>query len=89
LLFHADKNVDITADRSFAITSAPVRAEVAVKQPGKFGLSVQPNWVMAPGAPGSIETGEKQNRNPRIHLTLPASNGTAVITDWKLIKKQP
>jgi hypothetical protein len=89
LLFHADKNVDITADRIFAITSAPVRAEVAVKQPEKFELSIQPNWVMAPGAPGSIETGEKQNRNPRVHLTLPASNGTAVITDWKLIKKQP
>ncbi|WP_394850369.1 DUF4962 domain-containing protein [Pendulispora brunnea] len=72
ILFHADDKVETLAANQFLIRGQLL---VDVTAPAPFVTAIVPNIVAAPGKPGSIEQGEREQRGERLEIS-PAGVGT-------------
>jgi hypothetical protein len=81
-LLHADDEVEITGRRSFAVRAGGVELSAEVAAPDGAELKVEPNVLTAPGRPGSVDKGERQERGRRVAVSTrgPVSEARFVIT---------
>ena len=84
VLLHADKHIEKESSDRFSIKAGGVRLlveptiELANKEPGsKQSLgpnqaTIETNTVTAPGPPGAVDKGERQDRGEKLLLSTPA-----------------
>ncbi|HEY2931686.1 MAG TPA: DUF4962 domain-containing protein [Acidobacteriota bacterium] len=88
LIFQADQSLKVLDARTFEIRNDQTAAAVTIHGPEKFEISAEHNIVMAPGRPGSIEQGERQDRNPRLRITSEPTRRARFETSWVLFRKK-
>jgi hypothetical protein len=70
-VLHADGNIDQVSPRSFVLHAvdgtATLRAEILA--PADLTTTIQPNIVMGPGIPGSVDKGTREQRGELINAT--------------------
>jgi len=77
LLLHADNRIAKVDDRTFRIDVGKVKLLIqpAIEESdvGKqFQSAIEPNTVTAPGPPGAVDKGERQERGEKLVLSTPA-----------------
>lgn len=91
-LLHADRPPRSIDARTFAFDSGDggggggVTLQVRVEEPQAFGASVEPQWVIAQGRPGSVEQGEREQRGYRLTLQAPPSRFSRIVVKLTLIE---
>lgn len=68
-LLHADQQIKNTGAQQFAIDASGATLRATLLSPAELGSKVEPNEVIAPGAPGSVDQGERQQRGVRLAVT--------------------
>jgi hypothetical protein len=71
-LLHADESAEISSQRSFTIKTATANLNAVVAAPTEARLKIEPNVLTAPGQPGSVDKGERQERGKRVAISTPA-----------------
>jgi len=77
---HADGSIQQNSQRSFVLhpvggSAATLHAEILA--PGDITARVEPNIVMGPGIPGSVDKGTREQRGERINATITKAASTA------------
>ena len=71
-LLHADESVEINSERAFTIKTATANLNAIVAAPAETRLKIEPNVLTAPGQPGSVDKGERQERGKRMAVSTAA-----------------
>ncbi|MFN0086065.1 MAG: DUF4962 domain-containing protein [Blastocatellia bacterium] len=81
LLIHADEKVETVNERQFLLRNGTAALRVEVLVPDKVVTRSEPNFLTAPGPPGSVDKGERQQRGQRLRLSnaQPAANAQFVL----------
>jgi hypothetical protein len=81
-LLHADESAEINGERSFTIKTATADLNALVAAPADVRLKIEPNVLTAPGRPGSVDKGERQERGKRMAVSTaaPVSKAQFVIS---------
>ena len=82
-LLHSDTTFTQTKAHRYDIVSGPVVLSINISQPRKAVIDVVPNFVTAPGRPGSVDKGEQQHRGDRLESSTPAAVKSANFL-WQL-----
>jgi hypothetical protein len=79
LLFHADDRIEKENGNRFSIKAGGVKLWIQAviagpngSQPMPFQSAIAPNTVTAPGPPGAVDKGERQERGQKLVLSTPA-----------------
>jgi len=75
-VFHADGTIRKAGEDAWIFDSYGKPAELSIKSPKGTMSSVAANDVTAPGAPGSVDKGERQIRGMRLSVTSPEVSRT-------------
>ncbi len=68
-LLHADRQIEPAGDRRFRIRVGDAQLLTTIVSPEGMRAVVEPNIVTAPGPPGSVDKGVKQNRGVRLAVS--------------------
>jgi len=71
---HSDSTVAKVGAREFAITVNGATLHAELNSPTDVLTTVEPNVVMGPGAPGSVDKGTLEQRGVRVSATTSAAN---------------
>jgi hypothetical protein len=80
---HSDMTVVPGAERQFVITVNKVPLHAEVLAPADAVTKVEPNVVMGPGRPGSVDKGTLEQRGERVVVATPKAETTATF-NWRL-----
>ena len=79
LLMHADDRIEKENDDRFSIKAGGVKLLIQAmieepkgSRPSQFRSVIEPNTVTAPGPPGAVDKGERQERGQKLVLSTPA-----------------
>lgn len=67
-LIHADATVEQLSQNHFAIAVQKTRLRITAEAPRDAKISIEPNFLTAPGRPGAVDKGEKQQRGERLAI---------------------
>jgi hypothetical protein len=70
-LLHADGVVSRSSANTFGITSNGVKLVIESVQPRDLKTEISDNIVTAPGPPGAVDKGERQQRGQKLALSTP------------------
>ncbi|HEV7684209.1 MAG TPA: DUF4962 domain-containing protein [Pyrinomonadaceae bacterium] len=74
-LLHADERIEKEGDDRFSIKAGGVKMLIAatIEGPGtkQFQSAIETNWLTAPGPPGAVDKGERQERGEKLLLSTP------------------
>ncbi len=81
-LLHADESVEINSERAFTLKTTTTNLNAIVAAPTEMRLKIEPNVLTAPGQPGSVDKGERQERGKRVAISTvaPVSKAQFVIS---------
>ncbi len=65
VLFHSDKPIEKKSAGLFTTVLNKVTLDMEVRGDFKLESTVEPNWLTAPGMPGSVQDGERESRGYR------------------------
>lgn len=82
-LIHSDTTIAQTAAHQFIITSVPAKLQIKLIAPADATIRIEPNIVMGPGRPGSVDKGTPEQRGMRLAVTTRAAADSAKF-DWLL-----
>jgi hypothetical protein len=85
-LIHSDRPPRRLGPRRFAIDAGAVALDVRVEEPEAIEASVDPQWVIAQGRPGSVELGEREQRGHRLTLKAPPARTSRIVVTLTLIE---
>ena len=68
-VFHADDGLKKGGSGSFSITAGDVKLVIEPKEPKELQGRIEVNVVTAPGPPGSVDKGERQERGQKLMLS--------------------
>ncbi len=68
-LLHADDKIETVGKNRFLIRTPSARLEATIIEPTDFTTKVEPNILTAPGKPGSVDKGERQQRGERLAVS--------------------
>ncbi len=71
-LIHADSTVEQLGNNHFAIPLQKTRLLITAESPQDAKISIEPNFLTAPGRPGAVDKGEKQQRGERLAIATVA-----------------
>jgi Heparinase II/III-like protein. len=66
---HADNVITKTSDAIFTFEPGPTSLSVAIDTPKSFDTKIEKNILTAPGRPGSVDKGEREERGVRLATT--------------------
>jgi hypothetical protein len=69
VLFHADEKVEALERRQFRLRNGTAGLRVEVLSPTDAVLQSEPNYLTAPGPPGAVDKGERQQRGERLAIS--------------------
>ena len=70
-LLHSDNGVEQLSANTFGITARGVKLVIESIQPTDLKSEISDNVVTAPGPPGAVDKGERQQRGRRLALSTP------------------
>jgi hypothetical protein len=82
-LVHSDTTIAQTAPDQFVITSTPATLNIKLIAPADITTRIEPNVVMGPGRPGSVDKGTPEQRGMRLAATTRTAGDSAKF-DWLL-----
>jgi hypothetical protein len=82
-LVHSDTTIAQTAPDQFVITSTPATLNIKLIAPTDITTRIEPNVVMGPGRPGSVDKGTPEQRGMRLAATTRTAGDSAKF-DWLL-----
>jgi hypothetical protein len=82
-LLHSDTKILQIAKDQFAIVSAPAELQIRLMAPEDAATRIEPNIVMGPGRPGSVDKGTPEQRGTRLAARTPMAANSAKF-DWLL-----
>ena len=68
-VIHADSGMEKETNGTFGITRGDVKLLIEPQEPKWLHTSIEPNILTAPGPPGSVDKGERQERGQRLVLS--------------------
>lgn len=71
---HSDTTVQNAGTREFTITVNGVSLHAELNAPANAVTKIEPNVVMGPGQPGSVDKGTPEQRGERVAATTPAAS---------------
>ncbi len=99
-VLHSDGEFRKEANGTFSINAGDVRLVIDPAEPRELQSTISPNVVTAPGPPGSVDKGERQERGQKLMLStvkpvtsarfviiLKVKNGTGTEENEQLLKK--
>jgi hypothetical protein len=81
-LLHADDEIEAVGNNQFLIKTPKATLQAIIVDPREIKAQVEPNVLTAPGKPGSVDKGERQQRGQR----LAVSNASPVTAAQFVIK---
>lgn len=85
---HADNLITKQSDSSFIFEPNETSLFVEIDAPQDFETKVEKNILTAPGRPGSVDKGEKEERGVRLAIsTKQKTQKTTVIVKMKILRK--
>lgn len=81
-LLHSDTTWKETKPHTFAVESPGAKLVLTCKTPGAVA-KIEPNLVVAPGQPGSVDKGEQQQRGDRVSVSTKSAQQKAVFV-WQM-----
>ena len=69
LLLHADKTIQPAGKNRFVINTPGADLSLNLRLPGSAATKIEPNYLIGPGRPGSVDRGERQQRGERLAIT--------------------
>ncbi len=69
VLLHADEKIEATGKGQFSINASGAKLQVQIVAPEEFKARIEPNILTAPGKPGSVDKGERQQRGERLAVS--------------------
>jgi hypothetical protein len=82
-LLHSDTVISQTAKDQFVIASGPAKLQIKLRAPEDVTTHIEPNIVMGPGRPGSVDKGTPEQRGTRLAAATPTPTESAKF-DWLL-----
>jgi hypothetical protein len=76
-MLHADQKIERSGPKRFAIRAGDTVLRAEILEPEKCVAKIEPNLLTAPGAPGSVDRGERQQRGERLAVSTEAPSTTA------------
>jgi hypothetical protein len=70
-LLHADETVAQVSEGQFLLRNGRTGLRVEVLSPAAVSTRIEPNFLTAPGKPGSVDKGDRQQRGERLALSNP------------------
>jgi hypothetical protein len=70
-LVHADNRIEKVKPNQFVINSNGVKLSINVVQPQDDRTAINKNILTAPGRPGSVDKGERQERGEKLAISTP------------------
>ena len=83
-VMHADKTIDQSGTGSFVFRAGAVPLHVRLMEPKDASAKIQPNVVMGPGRPGSVDKGTLETRGARVEAVTAAPEKKATF-DWEMV----
>lgn len=68
-LLHADEKISADGKTQFTINAATAGLIATIAAPKEFKAEIEPNVLTAPGKPGSVDKGERQQRGERLAVS--------------------
>ena len=68
-LIHADERVEARSNNQFLINASGVKLLIEALAPKDVRAAIEPNILTAPGPPGSVDKGERQERGQKLLLS--------------------
>jgi hypothetical protein len=78
-VLHTDMSFRQEGDNCFSTTMGDVKLLIQVLEPGDLRSTIEANVVTAPGPPGSVDKGERQERGQKLLLSTARPITTAII----------
>ena len=69
LLFHSDGEIDLGASDRMTIARDHATLEIGIRTDFEVVTRLEPNWMTAPGRPGSVQKGEREARGHRARVS--------------------
>ena len=83
-VMHADKTIDQSGTGSFVFRAGAVPLHVRLMEPKDASMKIEPNVVMGPGRPGSVDNGTLETRGARV-LAVTAAPEKKATFDWEMV----
>lgn len=68
-LLHADEKLEAVGKNRFLIRTPSASLEATIIEPTDFTAQIEPNILTAPGKPGSVDKGDRQQRGERLAVS--------------------
>ena len=68
-LWHSDGPIELTSSTRAKISRAHASLEISIDSPRSIESTIEPNWMTAPGRPGSVQKGEREARGFRVRFS--------------------
>lgn len=68
-LLHADEKLEAVGKNRFLIRTPSASLEETIIEPTDFTAQIEPNILTAPGKPGSVDKGDRQQRGERLAVS--------------------
>lgn len=80
-LLHADEKIEAAGKDQFIINTSTAKLAVTVAEPKDGKTAIEPNILTAPGQPGSVDKGARQQRGERLAVSnaQPATSAQLVL----------
>jgi|CXWL01.1.fsa_nt_gi hypothetical protein len=86
--FHSDSIIKKESDGSYTFEPGGTHLGVNILEPAKAGIKIEPNILTAPGKPGSVDKGEREERGVRLAIsTIKAVTSSKFVVRLKIRKR--
>ena len=84
-MLHADEKIEQAGRNQFTIRAGAASLRAEILEPRSFNAKIEPNFLTAAGAPGSVDKGERQQRGERLAIsTANPSSATRFVMTLKI-----
>lgn len=67
--FHSDNAINRLSDKTFVFEPTGTSLTLEISQPSRFSAKIEKNILTAPGKPGSVDKGEREERGVRLAIS--------------------